>query len=69
MLGMVNFVFIISAFMVSTSRWGSDSVSGDDGCVEKVIDLWIKTNNPPPWPWGTVLTYSGVIPDAGVLGF
>ena len=34
MLEMINFVFPISAFMVSSSRWGSDSVSGDDGCLE-----------------------------------
>ena len=35
---MFNFVFPISAFMVSTSRWGSDGASGDEGCLEKVID-------------------------------
>ena len=39
MLEMINFVFPISAFMVSSSRWGSDSDSGDDGCLEMVIDL------------------------------
>ena len=38
MMEMINFVFPISAFMVNASRWGSDSVSGDDGCLEKVID-------------------------------
>ena len=38
MLEMINFVFPISAFMVSSSRWGSDSASGDDDCLEKVID-------------------------------
>ena len=38
MLEMINFVFPVSAFMVSSSRWGLDSVSGDDGCLEKVID-------------------------------
>ena len=38
MLEIINFVFPISAFMVSSSRWGSDSASGDDGCLEKVID-------------------------------
>ena len=38
MLEMINFVIPISAFMVSSSRLGSDSVSGDDGCLEKVID-------------------------------
>ena len=38
MLEMINFVFPISAFMVSSSRWGSDSASGDDGCLKKVID-------------------------------
>ena len=39
MLEMINFVFPISAFMVSSSRWVSDSASGDDGCLEKGIDL------------------------------
>ena len=39
MLEMINFVCHISAFMVSSSRWGSDSDFGDDGCLEKVIDL------------------------------
>ena len=40
MLEMINFLFPISAFMVSSSRWGSeDSDSGDDGCLDKVIDL------------------------------
>ena len=38
MLEMINFVFPIAAFMVSSSRWGSVGVSGDDGCLEKVID-------------------------------
>ena len=38
MLAMINFVFPIAAFMVSYSRWGSDSASGDDGSLEKVID-------------------------------
>ena len=37
MLEMINFVFPISAFMVSSSRWGSNSASGDDGCLEKGI--------------------------------
>ena len=36
MLEMINFVFPISAFTVSSYRWGSDSDSGDDGCLEKV---------------------------------
>ena len=39
MLEMINVVFPISAFMVSSSRWGSYSASGGDGCLEKVIDL------------------------------
>ena len=26
-------------FMVSSSRWGSDSATGYDGCLEKVIDF------------------------------
>ena len=51
----LGLVFPISAFMVSSSRWGSDSVSGDDGCLEKVIDSRIKTSSPPPWPWGRSL--------------
>ena len=38
MLEMISFVFPISASMVSSSRWGSDSASGDDGRLEKVID-------------------------------
>ena len=37
MLGMINFVFPISAFKVCSSRWGSGSNSGDDGCLEKFI--------------------------------
>ena len=39
MFEMINFVFPILAFMVSSSRWGSDRVSGGDGCLEKFIDL------------------------------
>ena len=39
-LEMMNFVFPNSAFIASSSRWGSDIDSGDDGCLEKVIDLW-----------------------------
>ena len=39
MLEMINFIFRLSAFMVSSSMWRSDSDSGDDGCLEKVIDL------------------------------
>ena len=39
MLEMINFAFPISAFIVRSSRWRSDSASGDDGCLEKVIDL------------------------------
>ena len=38
MLEIINFVFPISAFMVYSSRWGSDSASGDDGRLEKGID-------------------------------
>ena len=38
MLEMINFVFHISAFMVSSSRLGSDIASGVDGCLEKGID-------------------------------
>ena len=51
MLEIINFVFPISAFMVSSSGRGSDNASGDDGCFEKVIDSWMKTSSPPPWPW------------------
>ena len=32
-------VFPSSAFIESSSRWVSDRDSGDDGCLEKVIDL------------------------------
>ena len=32
-------VFPSSAFIESSSRWGSDRDSGDDGFLEKVIDL------------------------------
>ena len=42
MLEMITVVFPIldiSGFMVSSSRWASDSTSGNDGCLEKVIDL------------------------------
>ena len=39
MLEMINFVFPSSAFIESSSRWGSDRDSGDDGCLEKVIDM------------------------------
>ena len=41
MLEMMHFDFVclISAFMVSSSRLGSDNDSGDDGCLEKVTDL------------------------------
>ena len=55
MLEMINFVFPISAFMVSSSRWGSDSNSGNDGFLDKVIDLCMKISSPPPWPWGRFL--------------
>ena len=49
MLEMINFVFPISASMASSSRWGSYSDSADDGCLEKVTDLWMKISSPPPW--------------------
>ena len=39
MLEIINFVFPTIAFMVSSARWASDSDSGDDGCLKKVIDL------------------------------
>ena len=38
MLEIITFVFPISAFMVSSSMSGSDSVSGNDDYLEKVID-------------------------------
>ena len=38
-LEMINFVFPSSAFIESSSRWGSDRDSGDDGYLENVIDL------------------------------
>ena len=47
MLEMIKFVFPISAFMVSSSRWGLDSASGDDGRLEKPWDgpyvLWYNS--------------------------
>ena len=52
MLEMINFVFPISASMASSSRWGSYSDFADDGCLEKVTDLWMKISSPPPWPQG-----------------
>ena len=55
MLEIISFVFPISAFMRSSSRWGLDSESGDDGCLENVIDLRMNMSNPPPWPWGRSL--------------
>ena len=45
MLEIINFVFPLSAFVVSSSRWGSDSASGDDGCLGKVIDSLMKTSS------------------------
>ena len=39
MLEMISFVFPISGFMVNSSMWRSDSNSGDDGYMEKVIEL------------------------------
>ena len=50
MLEIISFVFSISASMVSSSRWETDSNSGDNGCWEKIIDLWIKMSNSLPWP-------------------
>ena len=50
MLEIINFVFSISTSMVSSYMWGSYSDSADDGCLEKVTDLWMKISNPPPWP-------------------
>ena len=55
MLEMIKFLFPISASMESSSRWGSDSNSADDGCLENVTDLWMKMNNLPPWPLGQSL--------------
>ena len=39
MLEIINFVSPISAFMVFSSMWGTNNDSGDNGCLEKVIDL------------------------------
>ena len=50
MLEMINFMCPILDFIGSHSRWGSDSDSLDDVCLEKVIDLWMKMINHPPWP-------------------
>ena len=40
MLEMINFVFPIFTFMVSSSKWGSDSASGDDGHGDGPYVLW-----------------------------
>ena len=66
MLEMINFVFPISTFMVSSSRWGSDITSGDDGCLEKGIDSLMKTSNPPLCPWGRSLRIICSADGAGV---
>ena len=50
MLEMINFVVPISAYMASSSRWGSYSDSADDGSLEKVTDLWMKISSPPHRP-------------------
>ena len=50
MLEIINFVFPISASIISSSRCGSYSDSADDVCLENVTDLWMKKSNPPPWP-------------------
>ena len=50
MFKIICFVFPSSAFMVSSSIWGSDRDSGDEGCWKKVFNLWIKIINSPPWP-------------------
>ena len=55
MLEMINFVFPISAYMASSSRWGSYSDSADDGCLEKVTDLWMKISSAPLRPRGRSL--------------
>ena len=39
---MIKSVLPNLAVMVSSSRWGSASVSGDSGFREKFIDLWTK---------------------------
>ena len=46
MLEIINFVFTISASMASSSRWGSYCDSADNGCLEKVADLWLKISSP-----------------------
>ena len=71
MLEMINFVFPISVSMASSSRWGSYSDSADDGCLEKVTDLWMKmgSSRTPASRSTPQFTNCGVILDAGVLGF
>ena len=44
MLEMINFVFVFSASMESSSRCESDSDSADNGCLENVTDLWMSEN-------------------------
>ena len=50
MLEMINFVFLSTASMASSSMWGLYSDSADDGCLEKVTDLWMKISSSPYRP-------------------
>ena len=65
MLEMINFVFPSLAFIESSSRWGSDRDSGEDGCLENVNEDQQSSS----LTMGAILTHCGVVLDAGVLGF
>ena len=65
---MINFVFPNLAFIESSSGWRSDSNSGDDRCLEMVIDLCIKISNPSLLDHGDGY-YRCLGSDEGVLGF
>ena len=38
MLEIINFIFPVSNFLVSSSRWGSDTDYGDDSCLERSMN-------------------------------
>ena len=69
MLDIINFVFPISAYMASSSRWGAYSDSADDGCLEKGYRCMDEDKLSSGHAMRTGLSKCGVILDAGVLGF
>ena len=68
MLEMISFVFLSSAFIERSSRWGSDRDSGDDGCLESYRTV-NEDQQSSSLTMGAILTHCGVVLDAGVLGF